>query len=214
MRWPVWRFGTILLWPITYLQLRSKRVGPRTVPATGATLVVANHLSMKDPPLIGMMALPRKMHFMAKAELFSNRFGGWVMRSVGAFPVERGAGDREAIRHSRDLLRSGEGLIMFPEGTRSLSGKLRPFFSGAGVLALEPGVTVIPAAIWGSQGMFGPVRVIFGEPIDLSDLTEGAKSARAREATGRMMAAICELIPQVGGPPQTIPEGEPSLERG
>lgn len=214
MNQALWRFGTIVLWPVTYGLMRAKRVGTRTVPATGATLIVANHLSMKDPPLIGMMALPRKLHFMAKSELFSSRVGAWVMRGIGAFPVERGAGDREAIRYSRDMLRSGETVIMFPEGTRSLSGRLRPFFSGAGVLALEPGVTVIPAAIWGSQKPFGPVRVIFGDPIDLSDLTEGAKSVRAREATRRMMAAICELIPQVGGPPQAIPEGEPSLERG
>jgi 1-acyl-sn-glycerol-3-phosphate acyltransferase len=159
------------------------------------------------------MALPRKMHFMAKSELFSTKVGSWVLSGVGAFPVERGAGDREAIRTSREILRNGECLIMFPEGTRSRSGRLRPFFSGAGVLALEDGVTVIPAAIWGSQRKLGPVRVTFGEPIDMSDIPAGAKSVRAKEAVRRIQEAICELIPVVGGPPQVIPEGEPSLEK-
>lgn len=208
----LWRFGTIMLWPITYLVMRSKRIGPRTIPPTGATLVVCNHLSVKDPPLVGMLALPRRMHFMAKSELFRTALGNRIMRGVGAFPVERGAADRDAIRYSRDVLARGECLIMFPEGTRSLSGNLRPFFSGAGVLALEPETTVIPAAIWGSQSFFGPVRVTFGQPLDLSDIPAGPKSVRAREATRRMAQAICDLIPIVGGPPQQLPEGEPSLD--
>jgi 1-acyl-sn-glycerol-3-phosphate acyltransferase len=78
---------------------------------------------------------------------------------------------------------------------------------------LEDGVTVIPAAIWGSQRKLGPVRVTFGEPIDMSDIPAGAKSVRAKEAVRRIQEAICELIPVVGGPPQVIPEGEPSLDK-
>lgn len=209
----LWRIGATVLWPFTHIVLRGRRVGPGRVPASGATLVVCNHLSNLDPPLVGVMALPRKMHFMAKSELFSTKVGAWVLDGVGAFPVERGAGDREAIRFSREVLRAGECLIMFPEGTRSRSGRLRPFFSGAGVLALEEGVTVIPAAIWGSQRALGPVRVAFGAPIDMSDIPAGAKSMRAREAVRRIQEAICDLIPTVGGPPQVIPEGEPSLEK-
>lgn len=209
----VWRIGTILLWPLTHLVMRARRVGTSKLPESGSTLIVCNHLSSLDPPLVGMMALPRPVHFMAKAELFRTRFGGWVVRSVGAFPVKRGAGDRDAIRMSREILRRGDCLVMFPEGTRSRSGAIRPFFPGAGVLAMEPGVTVIPAAIWGSQRMLGPVRVVFGEPIDLSDIAEGSGSARARVATERMQRAIMDLIPDVGGPPQVMPQGEPSLEK-
>lgn len=213
MNMVLWRLGVLILWPFTRGVLRGRRIGPGRVPTSGATLVVCNHLSNLDPPLVGVMALPRKMHFMAKSELFSTRFGSWVLGGVGAFPVERGAGDREAIRFSREVLRDGKCLIMFPEGTRSRSGRLRPFFSGAGVLALEEGVTVIPAAIWGSQRKLGPIRVAFGDPIDMSDIPAGAKSVRAKEAIHRIQVAICELIPVVGGPPQTIPEGEPSLDK-
>lgn len=209
----LWRIGTIVLWPVTFVLMRSRRAGAHRVPATGATLIVCNHLSNFDPPLVGMLALPRRVNFMAKSELFRTRFGSWVLSGVGAFPVERGAGDREAIRSAREILRRGECLIMFPEGTRSRTGKLRPFFSGAGVMALEPGVTVIPAAIWGSQRRFGPVRVAFGTPLDLSTIPDGAKSVRAREAIRLMQVAICALVEEAGGPPQELPVGEPSLER-
>ncbi len=188
------------------------RRGVENVPREGATLIVCNHLSSVDPPLVGMAAQPRFMNFMAKAELFRRKLPARIMLGVGAFPVERGAGDRDAIRHSRELLARGEALIMFPEGTRSRTGRLRPFFSGAGMLALEPGVTVIPAAIWGTQRRFGKVRVVFGTPIDLGDVTEGSKSARARAATRQMAEAVAALVPQVGGPPQTVAEGEPSLD--
>ena len=189
-----------------------KRRGMENIPRDGATLIVCNHLSNVDPPLVGMAAQPRFMNFMAKSELFRRKAADTVLRGVGAFPVDRGAGDRDAIRFSRELLARGEGMIMFPEGTRSRTGRLRPFFSGAGMLALEPGVIVIPAAIWGTQRRFGRVRVVFGAPIDLSDLTEGAKSVRVRAATRRMAEAVAALVPQVGGPAQTVPEGEPSLD--
>ena len=68
---------------------------------------------------------------------------------------------------------------MFPEGTRNREGRLRPGLPGAGSLGLEPGVTVVPAAVWGSQERFGPIRVVFGPPLDLSDLGDGAQRALA-----------------------------------
>ncbi len=209
---PYWEVGRRGLWPITYGFFRMKRRGMENIPREGATLIVCNHLSSMDPPLVGMAAQPRFMYFMAKAELFRRKPVATVLRGVGAFPVDRGAGDRDAIRFSRDLLSRGEAMIMFPEGTRSRTGRLRPFFTGAGLLALEPGVTVIPAAIWGSQQRFGRVRVVFGAPLDFGDLTEGAKSVRVRAATLRMAEAIAALVPQAGGPPQTVAEGEPSLD--
>jgi 1-acyl-sn-glycerol-3-phosphate acyltransferase len=207
----VWRVGQALLVPAFRLFLRLRASGRENVPAAGPTLIVSNHISYLDPPLIGAAALPRRTHFMAKAELFRIPLLGWAIRRLGAFPVVRGAADREALRIARALLAAGEAVVMFPEGTRSPDGRLRPAFTGAGALALEPGVCVVPAAVWGSRGARGPVRVVFGRPVDLADLASGPRSRRAREATRRMMAAIADLVPAAGGPPQVVPEGEPSL---
>ncbi len=209
----MWDLGRALLRPVFRFGFRLTRVGSEHIPRTGAVLIVCNHLSNMDPPFVGGAAKPRRLYFMAKAELFRIKPIGWVLGKVGAFPVERGGADRDAIRTAREILARGEALVMFPEGTRSLSGKLRPFFPGAGLMALEPGVRVVPAAVWGSQRRWGPVKVAFGEAFTLDDIPTGARSERARLATDRIVAAIAQLVIQAGGPEQPIPTGEPSLER-
>ena len=209
----MWDMGRALLRPLHQFGFRLTRAGSEHIPATGPVLIVCNHLSSFDPPLVGASARPRRLYFMSKAELFRFRPVGWVLAKVGAFPVERGGADRDAIRTAREILARGDAMVMFPEGTRSLSGNLRPFYPGAGLMALEPGVRVVPAALWGSQRRFGPVRVVFGEAFTLNDLPAGARSERARLATERIVTAIAVLVSEAGGPPQTMPQGEPSLER-
>jgi 1-acyl-sn-glycerol-3-phosphate acyltransferase len=209
----MWDIGRAFLRPIFQFGFRLTRAGAENIPQTGPVLIVCNHLSTLDPPFVGSCTRPRRTYFMSKAELFRFAPVGWVLRKVGAFPVARGGADRDAIRTAREILARGDALVMFPEGTRSLSGNLRPFFPGAGLMALEPGVRIVPAALWGSQHRFGPVKVVFGEQVTLDDLPAGARSERARLATDRIVAAIAELVPRAGGPPQTMPQGEPSLER-
>jgi len=126
--------------------------------------------------------------------------------------VVRGGADRNAVRVARDLLARGESVLMFPEGTRSRDGLLRAAFPGAGSMGLDEGVTIIPAAIWGSQFKYGPVRVVFGDPVSKEGLAEGTKGARAAELTERMMQAIADLVPLAGGPPQVVNHGTPTLE--
>jgi 1-acyl-sn-glycerol-3-phosphate acyltransferase len=209
----MWDAGRALLRPILRLGFRFSREGAERVPRAGGVLIVCNHLSLWDPPFVGSAAKPRRVYFMAKSELFRFKPFGWLIERVGAFPVARGGVDRDAIRMAREILKRGDAMVMFPEGTRSLSGRLRPFFPGAGLMALEDGVTVIPAAVWGSQHRFGPVRVVFGDPVDFGDLPDGAKSERARLATTRIAQAVADLVPAAGGPPQRVADGEPSLER-
>jgi 1-acyl-sn-glycerol-3-phosphate acyltransferase len=209
----MWDLGRALLRPIFQFVYRLKREGAENIPRTGPVLIVCNHLSNADPPFVGGAARPRRVYFMSKAELFRIKPVGWVLSKVGAFPVERGGADRDAIRMAREILSRGDALVMFPEGTRSLSGNLRPFFPGAGLMALEPGVRVVPAALWGSQHKLGPVKIVFGESFVLDDIPPGARSERARLATERITAAVAALVPLAGGPPQSMPAGEPSLER-
>lgn len=209
----MWDVGRAFLRPLFQVVFRLRRVGAENIPRTGPVLIVCNHLSNMDPPFVGASARPRRVYFMAKVELFRIRPIGWVLAKVGAFPVARGGADRDAIRTAREILARGDAMVMFPEGTRSRSGSLRPFFPGAGLMALEPGVRVVPAAVWGSQKRLGPVTVVFGEVITMDDLAEASRSERIRMATDRIVAAIAQLVPVAGGPPQSIPTGEPSLDR-
>jgi 1-acyl-sn-glycerol-3-phosphate acyltransferase len=202
-RW--WILGNAVLTPILRGGKRMRVRGKHHVPANGPTLLVSNHVSYFDPPSIGLATSPRKSFYMAKRELFDIPVMRRIFWRTGAFAVERGEADRRAIRQAREVLRRGDVLLMFPEGTRNPEGIMRPGLPGAGSLALEPGVAVIPVAIWGSQRRFGPTRVVYGPRIDLSDLTEGPRSRRSLEAVERMMAGIAELVPKAGGPAQPSP---------
>jgi 1-acyl-sn-glycerol-3-phosphate acyltransferase len=202
-RW--WAFGHAVLVPPIFWMKRMRVRGRQHVPAAGPVLIVCNHVSQFDPPTLGLAARHRKSYYMAKAELFRIPAYNYVIWRLGAFPVERGGADRRALRLARDVLRRGDVLLMFPEGTRRPDGRLRPGLPGAGSLGLEPGVTVVPAAVWGSQKRFGPIRVVFGPPLDLSDLADGPRSRRSQAAVERMMAAIAGLLPQAGGPAQPAP---------
>lgn len=201
-----WAAGHVMLVPPIRVGLRLRVEGRRNIPATGAVLIVCNHISQVDPPVLGVAALPRKSHYMAKAELFRIPLLRRIIYRLGAFPVERGGADRRALRVAREVLRRGDVLLMFPEGSRFTDGRLRPGMPGAGALGLEPGVTVVPAAIWGSHRLMRAVSVVFGPPLDLSDIAHGPRNARSRAAADRMMAAIAGLIPAAGGP-ATEPPG-------
>ncbi|CAA9560140.1 MAG: Acyl-CoA:1-acyl-sn-glycerol-3-phosphate acyltransferase [uncultured Thermomicrobiales bacterium] len=137
------------------LALLTRLVGLRVeglehVPASGPILVVANHLHNADPVLLAV-AFPRPLHFMAKKELFAIPGVSWIIRRVGAFPVDRGKPDRSAIRRVEATLAAGIAVEMFPEGTRSSTGALGRAFPGAAFLALRSKVPILPVAIVGSE---------------------------------------------------------------
>ncbi len=202
--WCWWSFGRRV--SIIYLRLRYRMRtarGKANVPRSGAVLVVSNHMTGNDPFLVGS-GIPRCTYYMAKSELFDHRVQGRLLGRVGAFPVRRGQADLTAIRIARGLLARGECVVMFPEGTRSRDERLRSPYPGAALLGLPDDVTVIPVAIWGIQHRRGPARVIFGPPVSKEGL-EGSRSDRAGELALRMMAAIADLLPGIGGPRQEPP---------
>jgi 1-acyl-sn-glycerol-3-phosphate acyltransferase len=169
-------------------------VDRENVPDTGSVLLVSNHISNLDPPLVGS-GIDRKVRFMAKAELFQVSVLGWFLRKVGAFPVKRGAGDRNALRTVFKILDEGEVLGMFPEGTRSKSGEVEEAHSGAAAFALRSQATLIPVAIVGKYKRFRPIKVVYGQPVDLSEFY-GQKTSKEvlHAATHKIMGAIEQLI--------------------
>lgn len=149
--------------------------GRENVPAEGGLILAPNHLSFLDPPLVGC-ALQRPAWFMAKAELFQVPVFKWLLPGLHAFPVQRGSGDRAALKHTLELLAAGEAVTMFPEGTRSQTGELGEPELGIGMIALRSGAPILPMAIAGTDVMLprgarflrrARVRVRFGKPISI-----------------------------------------------
>ncbi len=195
--------------PACRLGLRLRVRGREHVPRGGPLLVACNHVAFIDPLLVALALAPRRPWFMAKEELFRSRLLAPWMRRSGGFPVRRASPDVWAVRTARDLLAGGECLMVFPEGGVSRNGLMRPGFSGTGYLALQPDVTVIPAVIWNTQLLRGPVRVRFGPPISMRELRASPRPGRNRRATELIVARLAEMVPLVGGPPQAPPAGPP-----
>lgn len=169
-------------------------IGKENIPSDGAVLLCSNHISLLDPPFVGIHT-KRRVAFMAKKELFSIPILGYILRKVHAFPVNRGATDKRAMRTSMTILKEGNVLMMFPEGTRSQGPKLGKSFSGAGLIALKVNCTVIPVSIVGSYQLFRKMKIVYGQPIDLSDLrVDKITKVEAEEATNRVMGAVQETL--------------------
>ncbi|MBA4495623.1 lysophospholipid acyltransferase family protein [Paenactinomyces guangxiensis] len=178
-------FATFFRWKVD---------GLHHVPSEGSVVVCANHISYLDPPLIGC-AIRRKVHFMAKEELFSAPVLGSVVPKLGAFPVKRGEGDRQALKTSIRILKESKVLGIFPEGTRSKTGEPGKPHMGAALIALKTNSPIIPTAIIGPYRLFRPVRIVFGKPIDVSPYIQGKVNSEAASAvTEQMMEQIKQIM--------------------
>ncbi|WP_158867911.1 lysophospholipid acyltransferase family protein [Leifsonia sp. AG29] len=203
--------GRWIVAPIAKLVYRPRVIGRKNVPEHGKVILASNHLSFIDSVLIPMTS-PRRVQFLAKSTYFEGRgLKGRVSRAfftaIGAVGVKRGAGQaaQEALEQSRRIIDSGAAFALYPEGTRSLDGRLYKGRTGIGWLALTTGAVVVPVGLIGTDEMqpvgvsFPRVRrvtVAFGEPIDVSHYGS-AESGRARRlATDEIMAAIHALTGQ------------------
>src|SRR5688572_14142689 len=182
---------------------RGEVVGVDNLPKRGGFLLAANHASFLDPPLIGCH-MSRQIAYFARKSLWRRGIASWWLDSVGTIPVDRDGGqDVSAIKRVLKALKEERGLILFPEGTRSLDGTLQPAKAGVGFIAVKTQVPVIPVRIIGSFEAFGkgrglrlgtPVSVVFGKPILLSVYDEPtAGRERAQIASERIMAEIAKL---------------------
>jgi 1-acyl-sn-glycerol-3-phosphate acyltransferase len=175
-----------------------KVYGKENVPQSGGVLLVANHQSFLDPPLIGVQ-LRRKASYLAKSGLFENPLFGWIIRNCNAFPVRQGEGDVGAVKETIRRLREGHMLTVFPEGGRSEDGELQPILNGAALVVRKAGVPIVPVVIEGSFKAWSkhrriwqrhPVRVLFGKPAVVHHL-------KAKEITEFIDQQLHELLAEL-----------------
>ena len=211
---------TWLLRGILWVVARWQVSGRERVPATGSLMVVSNHLNNADPPIIGAGLARRRIRYMAKIELFKMPFG-IVPKLWGAFPVRRFDADLGAMLNAERILKRGEVLGMFPEGTRSRTGYLGTPLPGTALIALRAGATVLPCAITGTEGLRNPLIVFtrpkitftIGEPIVLEAVRRPTEE-QVSELTIRIFSAIAALLPPQYVAPYTEPEGAQDNDNG
>jgi 1-acyl-sn-glycerol-3-phosphate acyltransferase len=198
-RWQ--RVMGFILWPPMKLLYRLRAEGIENLPAGGGYVLASNHLSNFDPWVLAYPLWPRRrLRSMAKAELF-NPILTPLLKASGAFPVRRDAVDTEAYRTSVQILRSGQVLLVFPEGARRNKGRWKKNRrvptpqSGAARIALSAGVPLVPVAIIGTDRLtrLAPVRIAVGPPIELGDLAGRRQRDVAEVATQRLMGELRRL---------------------
>jgi 1-acyl-sn-glycerol-3-phosphate acyltransferase len=175
--------------------------GCEVIPGTGPVVLASNHISNWDAVLVGL-ACRRRVHFLAKQELFRNRLFGNLISNLNAIPLSRCGTDARGLRRAIEVLKRGGVLVVFPEGTRSKTGRLGRAKAGVGYVAHAGGATVIPAHITGSDRMWqclvnrAELRLTFGKPVPV----EGPATKEAyRSLTQRVMDAIAALAKERTG---------------
>ena len=208
---PVYTIVRGILRPLVRLIYRPRITGSEHVPKRGPVIFASNHLSFVDSIVIPLAA-PRPVQFLAKSHYFTGTGPkGWVSRTfftaIGAVSVERGAGAQAqaALDQGRRILESGSAFALYPEGTRSLDGRLYRGRTGVAWLALTTGAVVVPVGLVGTEEIqpvgaklprVRPVTVRFGEPLDLRDHGNATSGRARRAATDEVMAAIHALSGQ------------------
>ncbi len=190
----VWRVGRLTIAPVTQVFSRLHVYGRENVPPRGGVVLALNHFHWLDPAAFGA-ASPRTIYYMAKIEAHRMPGLGQLIRSFGTFSVRRGESDRDAVRMMRTIVTDGHALGLFVEGTRQQSGVPGDVQPGAGMVAVQENVPVVPAAIHGTEhwrpGNFHPVSVAWGQPMTFEGLPRNGKGYR--EASAEIQAEIRRL---------------------
>lgn len=202
----VYWLARAVLQPFFHAWFRLSRIGREHIPAEGGFIIAANHRSFLDPFVIGIM-VRRPIYFVAKRELFTRRPVAWFLSCLGAFPINRGLADEDAMGTARVLLERGEGVLIFPEGTRVRPGAIGSPKRGVGRLALETGVPVIPLAIIGTESVRRgwrvrphKVRVRAGKPLTFPRV-EAPSAELAAAVTARIWPCVALQWEWLGGTP-------------
>ena len=214
--WP-WVFAEPIVRAALVSTTTQEWIGGEKIPETGGCLVVLNHVSHVDPLTVAHLLYDngRLPHYLAKSSLFKNKAMDVFLRAAGQIPVERLSKNAAgAFDAAVAAVREGNCVVVYPEGTitRDPDGWPMTGKSGAARIALETGCPVIPVGQWGAQELLAPytkkpdlrprkqIRMIVGDPVDLSDLVGESPTAPViHEATERIMTAITHLVEELRG---------------
>ncbi len=205
----LWRIAHLLISAPWKALFRVQISGRENVPLQGAVLLASNHRSNLDPFFLGV-SMHRQIHFMAKAELWKVRPLGRVIDALGAFPVNRGEADRQAVRRALDVLDQGAVVGLFPEGHRQRGGGFGHINPGVALFSLREGVVTIPVVLEGTDRVMKGrllhlprVRVTFGPPLEIPP-TNLTRAERSKDVSQRLTRAFRELSTRI------LSEGEAS----
>ena len=177
-----------------FFRLRIK--GLENIPMEGGAILCANHISNFDPVTIAI-SIPRQPRYMAKKELFQVPVLGWLIARLKAFPVDRSIADMSAFKKAVQVLKGGEMVGMFAQGTRVKPGEEKAAKAGVALFAMKGNAPVIPVAISGSMKLFSKVTITFGEPLTLDEYRGKRLNSEALDSiTEIVMASVKNLLSQ------------------
>ncbi len=200
---PLYRFLRVLVRLANRVLFRTTVEGAELVPPAGPVIIAPVHRSFIDF-LVASEVTRRKLHYMAKDSLWSNRLLARILPTLGAFPVHRESADRESLRQAQQVLEAGEVLILFPEGQRRVGPLIENLHDGVAFLAARTGATVVPVGIGGSASVMPTgskfprprhIHVIVGQPIPPPERTGGGRigRSRTRQATEELARILQDL---------------------
>ncbi len=207
-----YRIAWILFRTIYGTYIRRNVYGAENVPSTGGVILASNHASYLDPPLVGC-GLDRDINYLARESLFRFPIVGAIMRSWNAVPVDRNGGGAKGLKIILDRLLAGNGIILFPEGTRTRDGRLQPAHSGIGLTVIKSNAPVVPVRVFGTFEAYGrhlkfprPYRVAvkYGSPMNFEALRAEAKhcdKARLKQIYQQVADEIMATIGQLEAKP-------------
>lgn len=189
---------TLIVWGLYFIASKLlffvKIEGRENIPKDRNCVLMGNHQHIFDPLMLALCVPDREIHFMGKKELWNNKLLGWAFTKVHGFPVDRGNMDMNAIRTALNVLKEGDTLGIFPEGTRSKTGHMLPLLGGASMLAMRSRRDVVPVYIDGQYKLFRRMVVRVGEPVKMDDLLAGRVTKEAcDELTHRIEAEFARL---------------------
>ena len=160
--------------------------GQRNVPKEGGVILCANHSSNFDPVTMGIYS-DRTVYYMAKKELFENKFMYWLLKQLNAFPVDRSTADMTAFKNAVKLLKEGKTIGMFAQGTRVKAGEEKAAKAGVALFAMKGKAPVVPVAISGSCKPFSSMKIVYGKPLYLEQY-------RGKRLNTQSLNEITEII--------------------